>query len=43
MAAMNIPKEMKALVFQEKNKIALVKKPVPEPGNGEVLLKITCE
>jgi len=37
-----IPKTMKALVFQDKGKIELVTKPVPEPALGEVLVKLTA-
>lgn len=41
MASMVIPKEMKALVYQGKGKIAVITKPVPEPKFGEILVKMT--
>ena len=37
----SLPERMKALVFQSPGKIALIEKPVPRPGYGEALIRIT--
>lgn len=41
MKSINLPKEMKALVFVEKEKIAIVKKPVPVVGPNDLLIKVS--
>ncbi|UCU26768.1 zinc-binding dehydrogenase [Mycoplasma anserisalpingitidis] len=41
MKSISLPKEMKALVFQAKGKIEIVKKPVPQVGPNDLLIKVT--
>ncbi|MEE3928563.1 zinc-binding dehydrogenase [Mycoplasmopsis ciconiae] len=41
MEKFNLPKEMKALVFKEKDVVEIVKKPVPSVGANDLLIKVT--
>ncbi|UVD81650.1 zinc-binding dehydrogenase [Mycoplasma iguanae] len=37
----NLPKTMKALIFLEKNKLAITEKPIPQVGANDLLIKVT--
>ncbi|WP_027122111.1 zinc-binding dehydrogenase [[Mycoplasma] imitans] len=41
MKSINLPKEMKALVFKAKNHLEIIKKPIPVVGPNDLLIKVT--